>query len=209
MNQDPPDIRKVLLFISGVGLLGFAAFLIVFGNLFSSEPASPVVNVQVTPISASATRPSPIDPELDKAVQVGAVAPNFMLADLDGNQHALADLQGKPVIINFWATWCAPCRIEMPEFEEAFADYASDELVILAVNREESAETVEAFFVDDLGLSFTPLLDETAVAADLYGVFSMPTTYFVDGDGVVQAVHRGPVAREQLDGYIALLLDES
>ena len=206
-SENANNMRNIFLFISGVGVLGLAAFFLIFGGSVLTGSDSPVIDVQVTPIAESVTRPSPLEPELGGAVQVGQEAPNFTLVDLDGNEHTLAELRGKPVIVNFWATWCAPCRIEMPEFEEAFADYASDDLVILALNREETPETVEEFFVDELGLSFTPLLDSMADVADSYGVFNMPTTYFVNPDGMVSAVHRGPLARVQLDGYMEQTLN--
>ncbi|MCA9993572.1 MAG: TlpA family protein disulfide reductase, partial [Anaerolineales bacterium] len=129
--------------------------------------------------------------------------PSFVLADLAGNPVSLADFRGQPVIINFWATWCAPCRIEMPELQAAYDQYQADGLVILAVNREEDLATVQAYFVDEMGLTFTALLDEQAFAANVYNVFNMPTTYFVDPAGMVTAVHRGPMTKGQIDGYLA------
>ncbi|MFK7803696.1 MAG: redoxin domain-containing protein [Anaerolineae bacterium] len=202
-----PDMRKILLFISGIGILGLAAFFLLFGGLTSSTSDSPVANIQITPIPEDFVKSNPIEPELDGAVQVGEIAPNFTLIDLDGNEHTLDSLRGKPVIVNFWATWCAPCRIEMPEFEEAFVDYADENLVILALNREETPDVVEEFFIEEMGLTFTPLLDSTAQVADGYGVFNMPTTYFINAEGVVSDVHRGPVARVQLDQYLENVLN--
>lgn len=199
-------MRKILLFVSGIGVLGLATFFLVFSELSPTE-SSPVADVQITPIPDDFVKPNPIEPELDGAVQIGEVAPNFTLVDLDGNEHSLKSLRGKPVIVNFWATWCAPCRVEMPEFEQALADYAGDDLVILALNREETPEVVEEFFVEEMGLTFTPLLDNTAQVADGYGVFNMPTTYFLNAEGIVSAVHRGPIARVQLDDYMEQTLN--
>ncbi|MEM8861342.1 MAG: redoxin domain-containing protein, partial [Chloroflexota bacterium] len=175
----------------------------------TTEDGAAAVNVQITPVDPDEVDRSNFFDETDiaGAVQVGQPAPNFTLVDLDGNTHTLESLQGKPVIVNFWATWCAPCRVEMPEFEEAFADYAADDLIILAVNREETPDVVEEFFVNEMGLTFTPLLDNNAQVAERYGVFNMPTTYFVDLDGNVSDVHRGPLARVQLDGYLEKIIN--
>lgn len=205
-HSNTTNMRQILLFISGIGVLAVAAYFLIFGQVMlnpqSSESAA--VNIQITPVDPDEVDRSNFFDESDLAgaVQVGTSAPNFTLVDLNGNTHTLESLEGKPVIVNFWATWCAPCRVEMPEFEEAFADYADDELVILAINREEDPETVEEFFIQEMGLTFTPLLDSNAEVAERYGVFNMPTTYFIDTDGTVTDVHRGPVARVQLDSYL-------
>ncbi|MFT5193568.1 MAG: peroxiredoxin [Cellvibrionaceae bacterium] len=208
-SNNTTSIRKILLFVSGMGALALAAILIITSGTVFPTSDSPVINVQITPIPEDFVKvnPIPAEPELNGAVQVGDVAPNFTLIDIEGNEHTLAALRGQPVIVNFWATWCAPCRVEMPELEQAFADYEDENLVILALNREETPEIVEQFFVQEMGLTFTPLLDSTSVAADQYGVFNMPTTYFVNADGMVSAVHRGPLARVQLDSYMEQTLN--
>ena len=101
----------------------------------------------------------------------------------------------------------------MPEFEEALTDYADDNLVILALNREEDTETVASFFEEEglfdteLDSTFISLFDSTATVADAFGVFNMPTTYFINAEGEVTAVHRGPLARIQLDSYMADTLE--
>ncbi len=201
------DMRKTLLFISGMGTLGFIFAMILFGgDIFGGQTADPnlVTGVQVSDFPDVAPGVNTIidEPELDGAIAIDDIAPNFTLLDLDGNEHSLGDLRGQPVIINFWASWCGPCRIEMPELEQAFADHADDGLVILAINREEDPQTVQEFFYDELDLSFTPLLDPDASIAEGYGVFNMPTTYFVNTDGVVTYVHRGPITAEQITANV-------
>jgi len=129
------------------------------------------------------------------------------LNDLEGNEISLVDFRGRPVIINFWATWCGPCRIEMPELQEAFEEGQEAGLAILAVNMEETPEMVSRFFYDDLGLTFTPLLDREGEVTDLYGVFNLPTTYFVNPEGTIAAVHRGPLTGGQIDGYLHQTVD--
>jgi cytochrome c biogenesis protein CcmG, thiol:disulfide interchange protein DsbE len=142
-------------------------------------------------------------------LQIGETAHDFFAPDLSGNVVALSDFRGQPVIINFWATWCPPCRVEMPELQAAYEAYQDEGLVILAVDFQESPETVSRFFYDQMGLTFTPLLDENGRIAQQYGVANFPTTYFVGPEGNVTAVHRGPMTRSQIDGYLAQTLPEA
>jgi thiol-disulfide isomerase/thioredoxin len=125
------------------------------------------------------------------------------LNDVDGRPVQLNDLRGQPVILNFWATWCAPCRVEMPDLQAVYERHQADGLVILAINREETAVTVRDFFYDELDLTFTPLLDETGDVSRLYGVANYPTSVFVDNEGMVTAVHLGLMIEEQIEGYLA------
>ncbi len=198
-------MQKMLLFVSGLGVLGLLLALLLFqGELV--RPVEPVTDVSISSFPVSTPAVNVIEEPLPGSLGVGQRAPDFTLLDLQGNPTRLADFQGRPVIINFWATWCAPCRIEMPELQDAFERYAGDGLVILALNREEELETVRQYFDDDLGLTFTALLDRKAEVADSYGVFNMPTTFFVSGAGEITAVHRGPMAAEVIDGYMDLTL---
>jgi peroxiredoxin len=138
---------------------------------------------------------------LTSSPAVGHPAPDFELKSLSGERLRLADQQGKAVLINFWATWCGPCRLEMPAIQARYEQFAP-ELVVLAVDFDEPVEDVQAF-VAELGVTFPILLDPGAQVQDLYRVRGYPTTYLVDGEGVVQAVHIGLMTEEQLDEYLA------
>ncbi|KPK04657.1 MAG: hypothetical protein AMJ56_17050 [Anaerolineae bacterium SG8_19] len=141
---------------------------------------------------------------------VGDQAYDFTLSDLDGNPVSLANFRGQPVIVNFWATWCAPCRIEMPELQEAFEKYKGDGLVILALDQDEPVEVARSYFYDEMDLTFTPLQDEGSAIATTYGSFGvLPSTFFIDSDGIVQAIHRGPLTLGQIEGYLADILVET
>lgn len=204
-EQDNNGGRRLGLFLGGMTLLGVALALILFGgDLFGgeaeptslgSEAAAPAFELQ-TPVVAE------IGSDLGN-MQIGEMAPDFGLNTLAGEAVKLSDFRGRPVILNFWATWCAPCRLEMPELQDAYEAEQENGLVILALNREEAPEVVEEYFVQEMGLTFTPLLDETGAVANNYGVFNMPTTYFVNGDGEVTVIHRGPMTRELIDEYLA------
>ncbi len=112
---------------------------------------------------------------LDKKVR----APDFTLRDLQGNTVRLRDLRGKVVFLNFWATWCPPCRLEMPLMEELHKEFSDQGLVVLAVNFRESQDDVRSF-VKQHGLTFTTLLDEQERAFGLYRAWSLPTTYLIN-----------------------------
>lgn len=111
-------------------------------------------------------------------------APDFTLRDLGGNTVRLQDLRGKVVFLNFWATWCPPCRLEMPTMEQLHREFADQGLVILAVNFRESQDDVRSF-VKQHGLTFTTLLDEEEKAFGLYRAWSLPTTYLINKNGEI------------------------
>lgn len=208
-GQKPPGRNPLLLFL-GFLLLGMALAYVLFGGDFFARGNATMDVETVTagelPELSSFGEPEVIVAELPdpalSAPQVGSAAPNFATTDLEGEVVTLADFRGRPVIINFWATWCAPCRIEMPELQTVYQEYQDEELVILAINREEDAERISDFFYDEMELTFTPLLDEDTLVANLFNVFNMPTTYFVDAEGTITAVHRGAMSKAQIEGYL-------
>lgn len=131
---------------------------------------------------------------------VGSPAADFSLQTLNGGTQKLSDLRGKPVMINFWATWCPPCEAEMPMFQQ-YAEKYADQLVILGVNYAEEKDLV-ADFVQDYGLTFPILLDSDGSVAYQYYVRSYPSTFFVDADGVVRSQHLGLMSEELLVAYL-------
>jgi peroxiredoxin len=137
---------------------------------------------------------------LPDAPAKGKAAPDFELKGLSGQAYRLSEQSGKVVVINFWATWCGPCRLEMPSIQARYLRYP-DELQVLAVNFDEPVEAVQAF-VDELDLTFPVLLDPGAEVQDLYRVRGYPTTYIIDPEGMVQVVHIGFMSELQLDGYL-------
>ena len=152
----------------------------------------PVILTLVLLLAGCFAGPEPLDGESPTApvegTQVGNLAPDFKLPDLDGQAVSLSDFRGKPVLINFWATWCPPCRYEMPFIQEIYEDKAWQDkgLVIVAVNTGESRSKVEDF-MENYGLSFLVLLDiESEVARKYNAAPPWPVTFFIDKDGIIQ-----------------------
>jgi peroxiredoxin len=134
-------------------------------------------------------------------------APDFKLFTPDGQQVALSDFRGQPVLLNFWAARCGPCRSEMPLFQEIFEDnnWIQKGLVILAVNLQESADDVR-LFMSEYGLSFTVLLDTTGEVGNRYGVRGIPATLFIDKDGIIKSAVMGAFQyKTQIEQMLALI----
>lgn len=125
------------------------------------------------------------------APMTGFLAPDFALTTLEGERVQLSDLRGSPVIVNFWATWCPPCRAEMPELEAVWRQYKDAGLVLLGVDQAESANVVAQYARGALGVTFPILLDTNLVVRDQYAVRALPTTVFIDAAGRIQDVKVG------------------
>jgi len=125
------------------------------------------------------------------APKTGFLAPDFTLTSTDGETVKLSALRGRPVILNFWATWCPPCRAEMPAIEEAWQRYKADGLLILGVNQGESKGVVESYARQEVGTTFPLLLDQTTEVGAIYGVRALPTTVFIDAEGRIQELKVG------------------
>jgi peroxiredoxin len=144
------------------------------------------------------------------APQKGFLAPDFTLETLDGGQVTLSDLRGQAVIVNVWASWCGPCRMEMPAFKDVYEEYKERGLVILAVNStsQDRRSDVEKF-VSEFQLPFPIPLDIEGEVARLYRVSALPSTFFVGRDGVItKVVIGGPLAESTLRAEVESLLSE-
>ena len=136
--------------------------------------------------------------------QDGELAPDFALLSPEGERIALSDFRGKTVVLNFWATWCPPCRAEMPELQAAWEERGEgDDLVVFSVDFDETAGEVNDFF-EDFGLTFPVALDGGRSVAEHYGVRGLPATFFIDAGGVLRSKNLGPVFGELLPAGIAL-----
>jgi cytochrome c biogenesis protein CcmG/thiol:disulfide interchange protein DsbE len=140
----------------------------------------------------------------------GFSAPDFTLETLDSDQVSLSDLRGKAVLVNFWASWCPPCRAEMPAIEKVYRTYKDLGLEVLAVNTTNQDEVDAASaFVQELGLTFPIPLDRTGAVSASYTLHGLPSSYFVDPDGVIRSVVvGGPMSEALIQSKVEDLLME-
>lgn len=152
--------------------------------------------------------------ELETGLKKGDIPPDFTLTSLDGEDITLSDLRGKKVVLNFWATWCPPCKAEMPHMQSFYDEYAKEKNVeIIAVNLTSAERDVTAdakvdtvmTFRDSFELTFPILLDPDNDAGLDYQIITIPTTYFIDSNGYIQRAIRGPMDVDMLNDYVDAL----
>ncbi|MBN8200085.1 MULTISPECIES: TlpA disulfide reductase family protein [Bacillaceae] len=148
------------------------------------------------------------DPEeLPVGLEKGNLAPEFELTDMEGNPVKLSDYRGKAVLLNFWASWCPPCRAEMPHMEKLYNKYKDENFTILAVNltnTEKNSGDADKF-VKELGLTFTIPMDVKGEAGSDYNIMAYPTSYFIDSDGVIREKVLGALNEEYMEKEIKKL----
>jgi peroxiredoxin len=151
---------------------------------------------------------APITAALEPAPLVGHPAPDFALDTPDGTRVVLSELRGQVALINVWATWCPPCRAEMPAIQAAFEQYRDQGFTVLAINMQERPEYVTAFMAER-GLTFPTPLDADGRVSVAYQARVVPSSFFVDRRGVVRAVYRGPLPHSAIAGTLEQLLAEA
>lgn len=145
--------------------------------------------------------------DLPVGLEKGNLAPDFELTDMEGNPVKLSDFRGKAVLLNFWASWCPPCRAEMPHMEKLYNKYKDENFDILAVNltnTEKNSGDAEKF-VKELGLTFTIPMDVKGEAGSDYNIMAYPTSYFIDSDGVIREKVLGALNEEYMEKEIKKL----
>jgi cytochrome c biogenesis protein CcmG, thiol:disulfide interchange protein DsbE len=140
----------------------------------------------------------------------GLLAPDIQLKTPDGQNVKLSDLRGRPVIMNFWASWCPPCRVEMPALQNAYEIHQNDGLAILGINSAYQDDLSNALpFIQKNGLTFPILLDSSGVASQIYRVNALPTSFFIDAKGYIRKIVVGAMPEALLQSEIpALFLKE-
>lgn len=131
--------------------------------------------------------------ETDSGENAAETAPDFTMTDASGEEVKLSDFFGKPVVLNFWASWCGPCKSEMPHFEEAYQKYGEDINFVIVNLTDGARETVETAsdFIEEQGYTFPLYFDTNTEGAMTYGTYSIPVTYFIGADGVPVAQANG------------------
>jgi thiol-disulfide isomerase/thioredoxin len=160
--------------------------------------------LSVTPLSSTTQGDIP-------APQEGFLAPDFRLETFGRDGYTLSELRGKPVLINFWASWCTPCRSEMPAIQQVYEEFQDQGFVVLAVNSTHQDNLGDAItFAQIRKLTFPILLDKDGSVSDLYEVRALPTTFFVDPQGIIQeVVIGGPMSEALLQIRVEQLMEQS
>lgn len=144
---------------------------------------------------------------VSKTVKIGQPAPDFTLRGPNGETVRLSDFAGHPMLINFWATWCPPCRFEMPLLEQTYEKLKDQGFVVLGVDVQEGPDLVNPY-IQEMGLTFPVALDRGGAVSTAYRVAALPTTVFVDANGVVTDIHRGALIENTLQGYLDDILSQ-
>lgn len=201
----------VILAAAIVLIVAAAAFFLTQNGKANDIIQAPVETPEQTPaepeeITGPGEPASVDDPEVARPVGtgVGNIAPDFTLKNLEGEEVSLSDFQGKHVFLNFWATWCGYCDEEMPDLQKIYEE--NDDIVVLAVNVMETQEEVKVY-VDENGLSFPVVLDEEGMMGSLYLVRGMPTTYFINKEGVILGSIPGMLTFEQMNDVLNQMRD--
>jgi thiol-disulfide isomerase/thioredoxin len=189
---------------------GLLVTLLLMGACGSSDSATEAIQaISLADLPAGIGRGYPVaqvdtEPTPGGLLRAGEAAPDFALVLGDGRFLRLSDLQGQPVVVNFWATWCGPCRMEMPELVNAAN--ADPDLVVLAVDVQEALTPVEEF-ADEFQMSMPVVLDSDGKVRNLYRVPGLPTTYFIDKAGKIASVVVGPLTPPVLAERLAEIRD--
>lgn len=190
-------------------VIGAALAILWQGGVIFSSPNAPASDARPDLKSANTQIETPLLAGQHVGLAEGDVAPDFEFSGFDGQRLRLSDFRGKAVFINFWATWCNPCRTEMPDMDALLGGYADRGLVILSVNNGDSFKRADSF-VKDLGVQFTAFAyDPETSIANRYGVYGLPTSFFIDAEGLITRVALGQMsyasmetaANEALAGY--------
>jgi peroxiredoxin len=144
--------------------------------------------------------------EVKIGLEKSNLSPDFELTTLDGKKVKLSDYRGKKVILNFWATWCPPCRAEMPDMEKFYSSYKDKDVVILGVNlaNAERDQTTVKNFIKSYGITYPIPLDKENLAAEMYQVSAIPTSYIIDPQGIIIEKVVGPMDFETMKSLLSI-----
>ena len=186
--------KKVLLILALVLVLLIAGASVLYNNLSQSMAPDQLATQEPT------AAPDETTPQLMQA-------PDFTVYDAEGNSVNLSDYFGKPIVVNFWASWCGPCKMEMPDFQEKYLELGEDITFLMVNMTDGDRETVEiaAAFIAEAGYTFPVLFDTAASAAMTYGVYSLPSTYFIDAEGNAVARATGAIDSATLQQGIDMI----
>ena len=204
MNRQKRTTLLLLVVLLALLIGAAAAYRTLSGRYKPADPISPVSDGQTTEADPA---PSSSEGTADTADE-RTLAPDFTVYDREGNAVTLSSCRGKPVVVNFWATWCPPCRMELPYFDAAWAEYG-DKIEFLMVDLTDGGrDTVEsaAAFTDEAGYAYPLYFDTDFSGAAAYAINAVPLTVFVDADGMLAGTHLGALEEETLRASLDALL---
>lgn len=207
MNKKTKTIIYIVIFALFLAGVGFA-YNYLSGRYQPQAPlnSEPAKDSAESPRNTPENTPEPTGSQTEEEDQIKA--PDFTVYDYDGNKVKLSDYIGTPVVVNFWASWCPPCKAEMPHFNKVSEEYSKDQLIFLMVDQVDGQrETVEMGkkHVEDNKYTFTVLFDTDQDAATTYGIRSIPSTLFIDKEGYIQAGVEGRIDEATLRRGIQLI----
>ena len=191
-NKARPVLLTALL--SGAALVGYISFRLFVGP----DPDSP--GPQTLQFGED---PAASDEHDDSPAPLADTLPEFSLETLGGEQQSIGSWPGKPLLINFWATWCGPCRSEMPDLQKALGE-VGDSVVVLGVNKAQELKEI-APFADELRISFPLIANQAGDIAGRYGAQNLPTSYFISSDGTIGLKKTGVMNYTFIKAHIDLL----
>lgn len=189
------NTRRALVQNVGVAVV-FGIVIAALAWYFGQPSSGSDATSQSVTLTAKVTGPAP---------RVGMPAPDFRVIGLDGTPHQLSDFRGHPVWLNFWATWCPPCRAEAPDIESAYEQYAGAGLIVLAVDVGEGQATVQGY-VQRVGLKYLIGGDQSTEISAQYHVSGLPTHYFIDANGVIRDMQLGSIGKQNIEKKLASIL---
>jgi len=206
MNPDSPKHLPnafIVILIGGLLISIGLSWVVFSASPNSARPPSsvlsPTINTRIpTNKSGSASQ---------TVFEVGKPAPDFSLKDINGKEIHLSDFSGKAVMINMWASWCIPCQEEMPEIENIFEKYNTSDLMVLGINvtsqdhMQDVKDTVKKY-----QLSYPILLDESGQVSSLYHMYGIPSSYFIDTQGILRRIQIGEIRPNDINGYFSEII---
>ena len=209
-------MKNKALTISAFALIGLLLVAILLYKNLSPNYAPEQLSTLGTTTQATeptTTAPSSVPTESTHPTEEEApatelpLAPDFTVYDLDGNAYKLSDFRGKPVVLNFWASWCGPCKMEMPDFNTAYGELGEDIHFLMVNMTDGSQETLDSAstFIEGTAYTFPVYYDTSYEAAIAYSVYSLPTTYFIDKDGFAIAQATGAIDADTLQRGIDMI----
>ena len=185
-------MKRIIIAVIATILIGIAIFTVKKYNASMEN-----LDTSNATQNNDSTKSDQINTNVTKAI-------DFKLKDLNGKELSLSDLKGKKVFLNFWATWCPPCKAEMPEIEKLYQETKDSDLVIVSIEIGEPLGTVKSF-IDTNKYNFKVLLDPDQSVAAKYNIASIPTSYFIDEDGNIISKKMGAMDINEMKGYIKSL----